>query len=261
MRNERKVFQLVGETSASIFPLARDIMRSQFEKHFTEQRFYQPTFLAYNVSPDPISVDLICKRTPYTNPAEVKKILAATAEAGYLTSDGADGYLITEKGTEAINAVHNSFYEHINAVNQFPEDRSLELAALLEKLVDGVSQADHLNEKISFEISHFGHPDVGHGTLAQIDQFLDDLNAFRDDAHIAAWTPVGVSGHTWEVVSFVWNGGATTVEKLVEVLPFRNYGPEDYTQTLEDLVQRGWIESTGDEFYRDRNRQKNPRGC
>jgi hypothetical protein len=245
---QRKVFQLFGETSASIFPLARDIMQAHFEEHFTEQRFYQPTFMAYNVSPEPISVDLFCKRTPYINPNAVDEFLAAAADESYLESDGAEGYLVSGKGTASINAVHNSFYDHINSINQFPEDKLKQLSELLGKIVNAVDNSDHLNDKVCFEISHGGHPDVGKGTLAQIDQHLDDLNAFRDDAHIAAWKPVGVSGHTWEVLSFVWNGNATTVEKLVEALPFRQFEPKDFLETLEDLVQRGWIDSKDDGY-------------
>ena len=248
MRDKAEVFQLLGETSASIFPLARDIMGEQFEKYFTEQRFYQPTFLAFSLSPKSLNADTYRKRTPYNNPAAVEEILAGAVEADYLKPDGKGGYLVSEKGSAAIKTVHNSFYDHINQVNQFPEDKFKDLTALLKKLVDAVNKADHLNEKISFEISHFGHPEVENGTLAQVDQLLDDLNAFRDDAHIAAWKPVGVSGHTWEALSFVWNGEANTVEKLVERLPFRNYIAEDYAQTLDDLTQRGWIES-GPEGY------------
>ena len=86
MSEQRRVFQLLGETSGSIFPLARDIMQAHFEEHFTEQRFYQPTFMAYNVSPNPVSVDLFCKRTPYINPPAVEEILAGAAEGGYLVS-------------------------------------------------------------------------------------------------------------------------------------------------------------------------------
>ena len=53
MRGEKKIYQLLGETSASIFPLAQEIMGPLFEKYFSEQRFYQPTFLAYRLSPEP----------------------------------------------------------------------------------------------------------------------------------------------------------------------------------------------------------------
>jgi len=248
MSDKNKVFQLMGETTASIFPLAQDIMGEQFEKHFTEQRFYQPTFMAFSLSPKSLNADIYRKRTPYNNPATVEEILAGAVEGGYLKLESTGEFLITEKGSAAIKAVHISFYDHINQINQFPGGKLKDLSALLKKLVDAVNKADHLNEKISFEISHFGHPEVGNGTLAQVDQHLDDLNAFRDDAHIAAWAPVGVSGNTWEALSFVWNGEANTVEKLVERLPFRNYESEDYLRTLEDLVQRGWIEANEDGY-------------
>jgi hypothetical protein len=49
-------------------------------------------------------------------------------------------------------------------------------------------------------------------------------------------------------LSFVWNGEANTVEKLVERLPFRNYTAEDYTETLNNLTQRGWIVSSDDGY-------------
>ena len=57
-----------------------------------------------------------------------------------------------------------------------------------------------------------------------------------------------VDGHTWEVLTFIWNGDATTAEKLVERLPYRQYTADDYQVTLEDLVQRGWIEAGADGY-------------
>ena len=60
--------------------------------------------------------------------------------------------------------------------------------------------------------------------------------------------PVGVDGHTWEVLSYVWNGEANTVEKLVERLPYRTYLAEDYTATLNELAERGWIEPGQDGY-------------
>jgi len=242
MRNEHQVWKLMGEVSGSIFPLAQSIMQAQFEKHFSEQRFYAPTFTASNLAPKPISVTLLGQRNPYANPAEVGKLLADTADAGYLDPDSKGGYVVSEKGANAIRTVHEAFYNLINKVNQYPADKLKELAALVDKLVEACTKADLPNGTLCLDISHNGHPKVEAGSLAEVDQHLDDMNAFRDDAHIAAWTPTGVSGHVWEVLSFVWNGEANTVEKLVERLPYRSYSSEDYTKTLDDLTQRGWIE-------------------
>ena len=248
MRNERKVWELMRDVSSSIYPLAQSIMQAQFEKYFSEQRFYPPTFIAYQIAPKNISVELLDKRNPYVNPTWQEKRLADTAKVGYLDLDGMGGYVISEKGANAINAVHGAFYNHINKVNRFPTNKLEELAALLDKLVGACAKTDIPNDTLCLDISHNGHPKVESGSLAQIDQYLDDMNAFRDDAHLAAWTPTEVSGHVWEVLSFVWNGEADTVEKLVERLPYRNYTAEDYANTLEGLQQRGWIEPGGEDY-------------
>lgn len=248
MREELTVFELMGETSGSIFPLAQDIMRPLFKEHFSEQRFYGPSFTAQNIAPKPISVELLNKRNPYANPAGLEKLLKEAAQAGYLESKGEGNYVISEKGARAINRTNNAFYNHINKINHFPAEKLNELTGLLGRLVDASSKADLANGTLALDISRSGHPTVEAGSLAQADQQLDDVRAFRDDAHIAAWTPTGVNGHTWETFSFIWNSEANTVEKLVERLPFRNYTAEDYIKTLEELTQRGWIEPGTDGY-------------
>jgi len=248
MRDEQKVWQLMGDTSGSIYPLAQDIMRESFEQNFTERRFYLPILIISGISGS-LTVDLYSKRNPYSNPAGLEKLFADIASAGYFDEDGNGGYLLSEKGTNAIKSTNETFYNHISKVDQFPADKRKELTALLGKLVDACSKADLVNGRLSFEISRNGHPTVEADSLAQIDQHIDDMNAFRDDSHISAWTPSGVNGHTWETLSFVWNGEANTVEKLVERLPFRNYTAEDFTKTLDDLTERGWI-APGDDGYK-----------
>ena len=248
MRDEKRVFQLLGETSASIYPLARDVMRPLFEEYFSEQRFYQPLFLAYNLGAEPISVGLFNKRNPYANPDSVQEILEDAVVAGYLEKVGEGEFKAAQKGSSAIESVHKAFYSHVNQVNQFPAEQLKELCSLMAKLVESISQTDLGGRKICFEASYGGHIQVDHGTLARVDQHLDDLNAFRDDAHIAAWKPTGVDGHIWEVLTFIWNGDATTAERLAERLPYRQYTTDNYQETLDDLVKRGWIEKKADGY-------------
>jgi len=248
MRDEKSVFQLIGKTSGSIYPLSRDVMRPLFEEHFSEQRFYQPLFLAYNLTPEPISVALYNKRNPYANPDSVQEILEDAATAGYLEKVGEGEYRLTKKGSSAIEFVHKAFYSQVNQVNQFPAEQLNELCSLMAKLVDSISQTDLGIRKICFDASYGGHIQVDHGTLARVDQHLDDLNAFRDDAHIAAWKSAEVDGHTWEVLTFIWNGDATTAKQLVERMPYRQYTADNYQVTLENLVKRGWIEVGNDGY-------------
>jgi DNA-binding PadR family transcriptional regulator len=240
MSKEKMVFQLLGETTASIYPLARDVMRPLFEEHFSEQHLYGPTFLAFQLQPQAISKELLLRRNPYNNPADRKEILAEAAKVGYLVQEG-ENYLISEKGKATITDVHQSFYAHVNQIDHFPAEKMKALADLLEVLVKSVAKTKLSDGLFCFDCSHNGHPPVDPGTLAHVDQLLDDLNAFRDDAHIAAWKSTGLDGHTLEVLTLVWNEQASTADQLVELLPYRSFLLNDYQSTLEKLEKKGWI--------------------
>jgi len=248
MNNRHTVRELFDQTSQSIFPLARGIMETLFEKYFSEQRFYMPTFVAFQVAPKPISIALLGKRTPYQNPKTIKNTLAAAAEAGYLKSESKGRYVVSERGTQIIKDIHFAFYDQINKIDQFPPEKMKAVASLLSKLVDGCTKSNLDTGTFCLDIIHNGHPEVEADSLAKVDQHLDDINAFRDDAHIAAWQPVGVNGLTWEALTFVWQGEDNTAAKLAERLPYRDYSVEDYAQALTELKKRGWIEKSADGY-------------
>ena len=242
MSVQNEVFQLLGETAASIFPLAREIMVPLFEEKFEEQRLYQPTFMAFQLSPEMLTETIYLKRVPYSNPDALRENLADAVKTGYLEEEGAGGYKPSQKGREVIQLVHEKFYSHVNAINQFPVDKMKELAGLLRLLVEEVSKAELSTGILSLDLVRDGHPEVDSGTLAEVDQLLDDLNAFRDDAHIAAWAPIGESGQVWEALTFIWNGEASSAEELAEKLPYRSYTAEEYQAALDRLVALGWSE-------------------
>jgi DNA-binding MarR family transcriptional regulator len=75
-------------------------------------------------------------------------------------------------------------------------------------------------------------------------QYFDDFNAFRDDAHMAAWQPYHISGFAWETFSLVWSGAAHSPEEVFAQLSHRGYSKGDYAAVLQELVQRGWLQET-----------------
>jgi hypothetical protein len=74
------------------------------------------------------------------------------------------------------------------------------------------------------------------------------LNAYRDDAHLAAWQELDVDGREWETVTYVWRGEGRAAAELAEKLAFRGYSDADYQAALIDLVERGWLKREGEEF-------------
>jgi hypothetical protein len=51
---------------------------------------------------------------------------------------------------------------------------------------------------------------------AKIDQYLSDLAAYRDDAHLASWLPHHVSGHAWDVLTQLWREGSMSFEAITD---------------------------------------------
>lgn len=86
--------------------------------------------------------------------------------------------------------------------------------------------------------------------ISNVFQYLEDFNAFRDDAHMAAWQPTGVTGNEWETFAFVSDGKATNAEALFDQLHYRGYTRAEFSDALTKLVWRGWLERDEGETYR-----------
>ena len=175
------------------------------------------------------------------------ELLDEAAASGCLEPDG-DNYVITEKGQEAIVHVNDVFYNCLGEIDPLPEDESTELSGLMARLVEATLAVDKPQTKWALQNMHACHPKNGYGALATLDQMIDDLNAFRDDVHIASWVSSGVSGRDWDSLTLVWVGEASTAAALAEVLESKGYTAEEYAQSLMELVQRGWLQTIDEGF-------------
>jgi len=81
-----------------------------------------------------------------------------------------------------------------------------------------------------------------------LDQYLSDLSAYRDDAHLASWRHHGVSGQVWETLTMVWRHEVKTLDELCARLQRRGFAREDYALALQELVERGWLAQDGENY-------------
>ena len=91
-------------------------------------------------------------------------------------------------------------------------------------------------------------PAAGESTAAHLFQYVADVNAFRDDCHMAAWHPLAMPGYVWEAFGLVADGSAPTAEALFDALAYRGYSVADYGAALAELAARGWV-SVGADGY------------
>ena len=235
------------EVSQAIFPVTRTAVDDEFNKYFDSPRVFFPTLIAYGSRPSPISAADYVQSAPYTNPEIVTERLGMAVAGGWLEPEG-DGFRIANKGKEAILRINDVFYNRLGEIDPLPEEESAELCGLMARIVEAALAADEPQAKWALQSIHACHPGNGYGSLAEIDQMLDDLNAFRDDVHMASWMTHDISGRDWDALTHVWQGEANTAAALAKQLEIRGYTAEEYAQSLTKLVDRGWLQE-GDEGF------------
>jgi DNA-binding MarR family transcriptional regulator len=229
-----------SSVARGIVPVTRSAVVSLFEEHFDEPRFFFPTLLATGAEPEPYSIDQYVELNPYADPGRLSNTLSEIAEAG-LMDNGAGAYKVSDKGHAALHTVNDSFYKYLGELEILPDEDLQQVSDYFDRLIEASIAASEPADKPATSLMHKTHPQVEYPTMAKIDMQLDDLRAFRDDSHIAAWRPYGMSGRTWETLSFIWQGNAKTAAELSENLTFRGFEEDDYARSLEELAGKGLI--------------------
>jgi hypothetical protein len=87
----------------------------------------------------------------------------------------------------------------------------------------------------------------GSPPLVQLEDVIFNLWMARDDAHNAAWRKADFDGPTFDLLTRVWAGEASSVADLVEKTK-DNQRPEDVADGVERLVEQGYLQHEGSQL-------------
>ena len=215
------------------------------EAGLAEGTYFGWMLAAPDFEPDPISARRLAGRAPYTSRTLNDARLADNAQQGLLRQAGQDEYYLTEKGRVAAKRIFEAAYHSMVPLQPLPAPALSRLADLLRRIVEASIAAPEPPGKYCLLLSRRIVPSDAAPPLAWIDQYLSDLNFYRDDAHMASWKPYGVGGAAWEAFTYLWRDEARTLAALCDGLAFRGHARQDYAEALEALTARGWIAAEG----------------
>jgi hypothetical protein len=218
------------------------------EAGLAEGTYFGWMLAAPGFAPEPISAGRLAGRAPYTARSLNELRLADGARQGLLRPLGDGEYVLTEAGLAAARRIFEAAYHSMAPLQPLPAAQMDRLTELLRRIVDACETAPEPPGKVRLRLSRRIVPSADAPVLAWIDQLLSDLNAYRDDAHMASWQPYGLSGAAWEAFTCLWRGEVQTLDALCERLAFRGHLRDDYAGALEDLVARNWIVAVGDGY-------------
>jgi hypothetical protein len=250
-----EVWPLCGEVSQAIYQLTRPIINPLAEElGLARGRGLYALLTARSYEPESLSLERVCRRTPYASPQSMWTFLPVKelGERDLLESQSDGSYRLTAGGRAVIARILKEFYAGLAGIEQtigsaYSSSDLNRAATLLEKIVAASFNSPF--EKWSLTTTHHLASAGEVAALAHLDQALDDLNAFRDDAHLAAWQPLGVAGQAWELFTFLWRGEVKNVDEMMEKAAARGHSREAYQSALEDLTGRGWVRAASENAF------------
>ncbi len=248
-----EVRALLGEVSQAIFTLTRSAADPVIDALDPERRgavFMLMT--AAGREPDALTVADLNRRTPYTASDTQAQPLAHTASKGYLVESPQGAYRMTAEGKAALQRLVSAFYQRLGEL-----EAALAPAISIDDLARTANDLMRLADACrttaidtwGTQLSHGLAPKKPAAALAHIDQAIDDLNAFRDDAHLAAWRPYGISANAWELFTFLWRGEVKNAAEFAEKAERRGHSLAVHQAALAELIDRGWVQAAGEDAY------------
>lgn len=240
---EKQAFwEVVQAATGAYAHLYRAAMHQAIADMGLEMRYFGTMLLVRGVHPDPITVERFHAMIPYAAQARQAEALTELAEQGFLTAAESEGYHLTETAREGMERVFQTAVAAMSPYQPLTPDEAEQLAGLLTRWVEATLTAADPADKSSLLNSRWTDPGPEAAVMARIDQALTDIGRFRDDAHIAAWQPLGLDGAAWEALTFLWQGEATSAEEVAEkVGAFRGHDAAGYQAAFAALAERGWV--------------------
>ena len=204
---------------------------------------------AQEFDPEPLTVANLWVRAVWSAPSIIQALLDLLASEKWFDRIG-DEYHLRDEGREVIARSRGrlvSVVEPLLVVLDADEVERME--KLLHRVIDASLNTPEPPGTWCLAHSRRRAPGEDAPVLLKIIYYLSDLNACRDDAHMAAFQPHGVEAYVWEAFAFVWQGSAQTADELFDQLWYRGYSREDFAGALEELTRRGWIQANDDGRY------------
>jgi hypothetical protein len=241
---DSELFGLIQASMQALSPhyaVARDV----FQEYQIDGHDWFHCNLAHGLEPQPVSAAVLNAIYPYV-PLERRRARLADTGRAWLPGPRRGRLLPPDRaGRAAVEAFFSTAQQALAQVSGLEGVDTTRLVDLLVRIVSRIQAAPEPPVKGSFQASRRTDPGPQAPILARFDQAVTDLYYFRDDAHLAAWKPTGVSGPVWEALSFIWEGHYAD---LAERQEGRGLDDAERRAVLDELIQRGWIAPEGEGY-------------
>jgi hypothetical protein len=244
MMNDREIWVLASKAMRAFPRHYEECMETAARKHGLASPNWMPLIMTYTFKPDPISVDRLRVRSPYTAPRYYNALILHLHERGFFARSPLGGFVLSSLGVEAFQTIMDAAYAGMQAIPLLSSNDMQMLTRALGRLVQACLTYGEPISRWSLIYSRRLDESPAEAWAAKIDQYLSDLAAFRDDAHLASWIHYHVNGHSWDVLTQLWREGSMPIEAISDRLARQHWTREETSQAADELRKLGWVDGS-----------------
>jgi hypothetical protein len=195
---------------------------------------------------DYFSLESFERRDPFSNPEQFEKQFVRLNVKGWIEPAPDDRYRVPENTRTAVKKIIQAGDSRLPTADSFKGIDLERLKVLIKQIVLANDSADEPPEKWAI-LKRFRVADRHSPVLVKIREYLMDLFAYHDDAHLAAARPhFNLAGIVWITVGAIWSRTASSAARMAEAMVFRGYEAGDYEVALQAARELGWLEEEAD---------------
>jgi len=198
-------------------------------------------------NPGAITPTLLSSLFPFTSLSLIKEHLAHFEDNKLVLPTKENHFALTREGDALALWITKEVNNALAGVLPLPATSMMDMASQMKEIADACYAATEPPAKLQLTMQRKMTPAGTIPMMARISQIARELIAYRADAHQTAWQAYGVDGHTWEILTTLWQIKKTNVEELQALLEYRGFTMEETLKSCSDLARRGWVAHSNDE--------------
>jgi hypothetical protein len=236
---------LMRGTHRSIIPTYEPLHERFCVKNGLDTQAVGWLLTALTLEPDTSSPERLLVRGPYTAAQVYEAQLARLARMAFMTEVAPLEYRLTTLGRDATSRLIAELRAAMAAADPLPLEDSLRIANLLGRLVRACLDTPPPPDTWSIDLAARLMP-AAEPPLPYTEQAISCLHGYRDDAHLSAWQPSGMTAPALEALTLLCRGEADSLDELATALSHRGHPRQVYAEAFQELRLREFIEGEDD---------------
>lgn len=199
------------------------------------------------LNPGAITTAALHALFPFTSAKLLRDKLAALDRDQLLVCVNEDHYALSAQADSLALWMTKEVNNALGGLQPLPATRMMDMASQLKELADACYAAPEPPARLQMAVQRKLTPAGTIPMMARLNQITRELIAYRADAHQTAWQAYGVDGHTWEILSLLWQNKKMKLAELQHSLEYRGFTQAETIAALGELVKRGWASSNNED--------------